>query len=67
MTTIRGYTTDGSKFRPSQWASMLVGESNASASLFVSEGATGIKVSKTSDDYERVISFAKSNQLTVEE
>ena len=69
---IKGKTKDGTKFRPSGWAEMLVSsdEEGKICIIVCEEGNKCIRVCKTldgSEEAERLIQFAIDNDLIVEE
>ena len=72
---IKGKTRDGQKFRPSQWAQMLVhGAETHDGRICIevcpADGSPCIRVCKTLDgteEAERLLEFAKSNNLEIED
>ena len=68
MIKIKGIKTNGDKFRPSQFAHMLVNEQDADTNICVCDdtGCLCIKVKKDSEQYERILQFAIDNDLIIE-
>ena len=63
---IRGVTKEGSKFRPSQWAGMLVeGLDNTSCRISICEGVSCIEVDMSCEHAERFLKFAEDNNLEI--
>lgn len=64
--TVRGITADGSKFRPSTWTEMLVSPTTDGCKITICNGIKCIDVDLDSSEAERVMKFAKDNNLVVD-
>ena len=65
--TIKGITKDGSKFRPSDWSDRLVGLGQNGCTLRICNGIKCIDVYVGSEQSERILQFARDNDLQIEE
>jgi hypothetical protein len=65
--TVRGITQDGNKFRPSSWTEMLVSPTTQGCKITICNGIKCIDVDLDCSEAERVMKFAKDNNLTITE
>jgi len=64
---VKGITQDGSKFRPSAWTEMLIDQSKeTTCTITICNGIKCIDVDLDCSEAERIMSFAKDNNLLVE-
>ncbi len=64
--TVTGITRDGNKFRPSTWTEMLVASTTEGCKITICNGIKCIDVDLDCLEAERVMKFAKDNNLLVE-
>jgi len=65
--TVKGITADGSKFRPSAWTEMLIDNTKQTmCTITICNGIKCIDVDMDCSEAERILEFAKDNNLTIE-
>jgi hypothetical protein len=63
---VKGITADGSKFRPSTWTEMLVSPTATGCKITICNGIKCIDVDLDSLEAERIMRFAKDNDLVID-
>ncbi len=64
---VKGITHSGEKFRPSAWTEMLVDQTKeTTCTITICDGIKCIDVDLECSEAERIMSFAKDNDLLVE-
>ena len=65
--TVKGITADGQKFRPSAWTEMLIDQTKqTTCTITICNGIKCIDVDMDCKEAERILAFAKDNNLTIE-
>lgn len=64
--TVRGLTVEGNKFRPSTWTEMLVAPTTQGCKITICNGIKCIDVDLDCLEAERVMKFARDNDLVVD-
>ena len=65
--TVRGITLDGKKFRPSAWTEMLIDNTKpTTCTIQICQGVKCIEVDMDCSEAERILEFAKENELQID-
>jgi hypothetical protein len=64
--TVKGLTTSGMKFRPSTWTEMLLSPTATGCKITICNGIKCIDVDLDCLEAERIMNFARDNDLVVD-
>lgn len=65
--TVKGITLDGQKFRPSAWTEMLIDPTKkTTCTITICNGIKCIDVDMDCSEAERILEFAKDNELQID-